>query len=329
VALKISAGIPNGREGRLHPVGTVTPDWILGVARAAEEIGYDGVWVNEWLVTGDDIRAQYTTADRNFDALCTLSAIAVATSRVRLTTATLILPVHEPILLAKQAATVDWLSGGRLTLGFGMGGEVEEFRRLYGLIEKPNRGAAMDEYLGALRVLWTEQSATFAGAWTHFTDAECYPKPLQSPLPIHLAGDADGVFRRIAKFGQGWIDSHSSVEEIEAKVASIRGYMEAEGRDPAGLEVTRQVNVAVAATEEEAVRIRERALSRDRRPGVPITRPAGERVVVGTPEAIAERLRGYVGAGVTELCAIAFASDPGEHLGQLQAFWNDVVPLLA
>ena len=326
--LQLSTGIPNCREGRLHPVNSISIDWILKVAKAAEDLGYDGLWANEFAVTEAGVAKQFVEAGRYFDPMCVLSAVAISTERIRLSTATLVLPMHEPILLAKQAATIDWLSGGRLTLGFGLGGSLEQYRRLFGAVDHPNRADMMDEYLGALRVLWTDRKATFEGTWTRFSDAETAPKPLQTPLPIYLAGDADGVFRRIAKFAQGWIDSHSSTEEMEQKIATIRGYMEAEGRGGDDLAVARQVYVAVAQTDEGAEAIRDRALSDGRYEGVPIAEPPGERVVVGSYATVTERLRDYIAAGVTELCAVMYARDLEEHLDQMRAFRTEVAPHL-
>ncbi len=329
MALHVSVGLPNCREGRLHPVESVTVDWILGVARQAEELGFHGVWANEFAVTEPGVASQFTRPGRYFDAIAILSAVATATASIRLTTATLILPHHEPVLLAKQAATLDWISGGRLTLGFGLGGSVEEYRRLYGAGERVNRGAMMDEYLPALRALWTDRHATYSGESVRFESAEMFPKPVQDPLPIWLAGDADAVFRRIARYGQGWIDSHSGREEMQAKIATIRGYLEAEGRDPDSLEVGRQVYVAVASTDEGAERVRRDALAADRIEGTALPVAKGERVVVGAFASVAERLREFASAGATEIAVIFYARDPQEHADQVRAFHDDVLPQLA
>ncbi len=327
--LRLSTGIPNCREGRLHPIESVTIEWMVRVAQEAERLGYDGVWTNEFAVTEAGVAKQFEQPGRYFDAMCVLSILAAATERVRLYTATLVLPMHEPLLLAKQAATVDWISGGRLTLGFGLGGSLEQFRRLYGAVAHPNRAEMMEEYLAALRVLWTERRASFAGSWVRFEDAETAPKPIQTPLPVYIAGDADGVFRRIAKFAQGWIDSHSSTAEMETKIATIRGYMEESGRDPAELEIARQVYVAVASSDREAEAIRDRALSEGRYDGVPIAEPPGERVVVGSYATVTDRLRQYVAAGATEVCAVLYARDLEEHLDQIRAFQAEVAPHLS
>lgn len=329
MSLLVSAGIPNCREGRLHPIGSVTIDWIRNVATTAEDLGFGGLWVNEFATTETGVAQQFLEPGRYFDPMCVLSVLAVETKRVRLTTATLVLPMHEPILMAKQAATVDWLSGGRLTLGFGRGGSPEAYRKLYGAGARPNRAVMMDEYLAAMRALWSDREATYQGEWTRFETAETAPKPLQDPIPIYLAGDADGVFHRIATYGQGWIDSHSSAEEMATKIGTIRGYMEEGGRDPSQLAVARQVYVALGRTDEEARAVRDRALSDGRRAGVPIATPPGERVVVGSYEAVTEALRAYVGAGATELCAVMYAHDEEEHLDQLRAFAAEVAPHIA
>ena len=308
--MEVGIGLPSTIPG-------VEPETVLGWARDAEARGFSSIGVVDRLVYS------------NLDPLTMLAACAAVTSRIRLITGVLIAPLRSNApAFAKQAATIDWLSGGRLTLGFGLGGSLEQFRRLFGAVDHPNRADMMDEYLGALRVLWTDRKATFEGTWTRFAEAETAPKPLQAPLPIYLAGDADGVFRRIAKFAQGWIDSHSSTEEMEQKIATIRGYMEAEGRGGDDLAVARQVYVAVAQTDEGAEAIRDRALSDGRYEGVPIAEPPGERVVVGSYATVTERLRDYIAAGVTELCAVMYARDLEEHLDQMRAFRTEVAPHL-
>jgi len=207
MALKFSTGLPNGREGRQHPIGSVRPEWIVRIARLADDLGYYALWPNEFFSTEPRVKARFADPPTLFDPIVTLSHVAAVTRRIRLTPSTIVLPLHDPLLLSRQIATLDVFSGGRVILGIGLGGSLADYRRLHGTVERPNRGQMMEEFLPALRTLWSERSATFKGRYVSFEDVETHPKPLQDPLPIYMAGHAEGVFRRIAAYGQGWINS--------------------------------------------------------------------------------------------------------------------------
>src|SRR5215510_9693590 len=207
MTLKFSTGLPNGREGRQHPVGSVTPEWLGRIATLVEELGYHALWPNEFFNTEPRVWARYADPPTLLDPIVTLTHVAALTRRIRLVPSTIVLPLHEPILLSRQIASLDVFSGGRVTLGVGLGGSLAGYRQLRGTLERPNRGRMIDEFIPALRALWTERSATFQGQYTSFEQVETHPKPLQDPLPIFFAGHAEGVFRRIAAYGQGWINS--------------------------------------------------------------------------------------------------------------------------
>src|SRR6266536_6648252 len=198
MTVKISTGLPNCREGRQNAIGSVTLDGMLRVARIAEELGYHSLWPNEFFTTRPDVADRYPDPPTLFDTVVTMAYAAAVTSRIRFTPSTIVLPLHEPLLLGRQLATLDVFSGGRITLGIGLGGSADEYRSLRGTLDKPNRGVMMGEYLAAMRALWTERRATFKGQYTSFEGVESFPKPTQDPLPIFMAGHADGVFRRIA-----------------------------------------------------------------------------------------------------------------------------------
>jgi alkanesulfonate monooxygenase SsuD/methylene tetrahydromethanopterin reductase-like flavin-dependent oxidoreductase (luciferase family) len=154
--VKFSTGVPNCREGRLNPIGSVDPAWMSDVAQAAEQLGYYSLWLNEFLETEPNVRVRFDNPPNYYDALTTLGYLAAQTRRIRFLPSVLVLPLHHPILLNRQAATLDVLSGGRLTLGVGLGGSREDYRRLRGELGAVNRGQMMDEFVQALRALWTD-----------------------------------------------------------------------------------------------------------------------------------------------------------------------------
>ena len=306
MSIKISTGLPNSREGRQNPIGSVTAESIKHVAQVADDLGYYSLWPNEFIVTRPDIAKRYAEPPQMFDPIVTMSYAAAVTKRIRFTPSTIVLPFHEPIILGRELATLDVFSGGRMSLGIGLGGEAEEFRSLHGELEKPNRGKMMDEYVQALRAIWEQPRSTFAGKYVHFENVEINPKPVQKPFPIYMAGHAEGVLRRIAAHGQGWIDSSQTPDEIRETVAKIRGYAREVGRSDE-IPVARQLYVSIADTEEAARANVEASLPPPTRPQTEQAAPArlaSNRSLIGTPDQVRAGLQPYADAGATELCAI-------------------------
>jgi probable F420-dependent oxidoreductase len=183
------------------------------VARAAEESGFESIWTGEHVAMPvHDSPVMIDAATPFLDSLVTLGHLAAHTERVRLGTGILVLPHHNPMLLAKALATLDVLSGGRLIAGFG-GGYVEaEFKALG--IPFHKRGAITDEYLDAMRAIWTEELPRFSGRFASFGDVRCEPKPLQRPHPpIVIGGVSTPALRRAARVGDGWYGFGQTVEQ--------------------------------------------------------------------------------------------------------------------
>ena len=332
--VRISTGLPNCREGRQNPIGSVSVETIKRVALVAEECGYYSLWPNEFIVTEPRVAARYQDAPSLFDPIVTMSYAAALTERIRITPNTIVLPYHEPLLLAREIATLDAYSGGRITLGIGLGGAAEEYRRLHQNLVKPNRGKMMDEYVQALRALWSDHSATFQGQYVSFADVETYPKPLQDPLPIFMAGHAEGVFRRLAAYGQGWVDSSMLPDELTTNMERLRSYAAEAGRGDVDFEFARQFYVSIGETEDEAKTNHARSVppatrpQSDAAPAAPAPAASQERSLIGTPEQILDRLRTYAAVGVTELCVIFYFPDDDAAERQLRLFASDVAPHL-
>src|SRR3954447_556453 len=161
MTVHISTGLPNCREGRQNRIGSVSREGMQGTARLAEELGFHALWPNEFIETDPPVAKRYVDPPNLYDTIVTMCFVAAVTERIRFTPSTIVLPLHEPLLLSRQLATLDVFSGGRITLGIGLGGSADEYRSLRGTLEKPNRGVMMGEYLAAMRTLWTERRATF------------------------------------------------------------------------------------------------------------------------------------------------------------------------
>lgn len=197
----------------------------------------------------------------------------------------------------------------------------------------PHRGTLMDEYIEALRVLWTDESATYTGRYTSFEGMQIQPKPAQSPIPIFLAGPSDAALRRVAKYGQGWIVSKIPPDEIRKRVDRLASLAREEGRGDERFEIARQFYVSIGASEEEA-----RANHRASLPNAASTERAGgsgkgdkpqENILIGTPDFIRARLHAYVEAGATEVCLIFYYPDVAAAERQLELFAREVMPAFA
>jgi probable F420-dependent oxidoreductase len=174
------------------------------------------------------------------DPLIGLSFAAACTSRIGLATGVLLLPEHNPVVVAKQAASLEVLSGGRLTLGVGVGWSREEFDALGVPFER--RGARTTEYVAAMRAIWRDEVASFAGDYARFDAIRVNPKPLRGRVPVVLGGNSDAALGRAARWGDGWYGFNvRGVEAVRERVEFSRTRTREAGRDPAALEVAAAV----------------------------------------------------------------------------------------
>lgn len=225
----------------------VSPERLAGAACAADDLGFDCLWVPDHLVFAPVVESRYPySADGSspvgpatpfMDPLTTLAYAAAVTKRVRLGTAIYILPIRNPVVTAKVAATLDVLSGGRLILGLGVGWMEEEFR-IAGE-EFATRGARTDECVAVMKALWTAEEATFKGRFYEFEAARLEPKPVQKPhLPLVFGGETDIALRRAATSGDGWIGMRHTAETVTPQVKKLRRFREEAGRSAEPFEIT-------------------------------------------------------------------------------------------
>jgi probable F420-dependent oxidoreductase len=165
-----------------------------------------------------------------------MAHVAAATTRLRLITGVLVVPQRNPLVLAKQVATLDHLSGGRISLGIGVGWLREEFDALGVPFER--RGARTDEYVLAMRALWAGDDARFRGAFVRFDGMSCNPKPVRGGVPILVGGHSEQAARRAARLGDGFFPATGIQRPVEPLIDLMRRAAEEAGRDPAGIELT-------------------------------------------------------------------------------------------
>jgi probable F420-dependent oxidoreductase len=214
---------------------------IAEVSIAAERHGFATLWSGEHVVMVDRSTSRYPySADGQIavpaeadwiDPMIGLAFAAAATSTIGIATGVLLLPEHNAVHLAKQAATLDSLSGGRFTLGIGIGWSREEFDALGVPFER--RGARTAEYVAAMRTLWRDDVASFDGEFVAFDSVRVNPKPLRDRrIPIVLGGNSDAALRRAAAWGDGWYGFN--VDDVPAaaeRIATLRTLCQDAGRD--------------------------------------------------------------------------------------------------
>jgi probable F420-dependent oxidoreductase len=324
--------LPNITEGRLTGMGTISWDALLTRAKAAEDLGFDTIGVGEFIQTQQDVVTGFPgEPPRNYAPLSLMGALVASTSRIRIATLVLVLPYHDPLILGRELATLDTISGGRITLGVGIGGELEDYRRNRQQFASVNRSQLMDESLAAMRQLWTEPYATFHGAYFSFDDLQTYPKPVQQPFPVYLAGDTEGLMRRVAKFGSGWIQMTAGPELMRQQMDQIRAYVAEENRDPAEIHFVRQCFTSIAETDAAALENQQNAVEYK---ATPISRKGRakplsemhERLFAGSPDTIRRRVHAYAEIGVNEFGITMYERDTDAALRQLELFATKVIP---
>jgi len=312
--MRFGLGVPTGTEGMMYPVPYADIDQAVELAVAAERLGFDSVWGNDHVSTQAYVRAEFDDPPNFFDPWLYLSYVAAVTSTLRLATCITVLPFRHPAVLAKQAATLDRLSHGRLTMGVGIGAYREEFTALWPG-SALNRGEHAGETLQALNLLFGERRASYDGKWVNFCDVESFPKPVQRPLPVLSGGNSTGSKLRAATLATGWLPACLTPDEVRAGVALIRAHAEGAGRElPEDFEVAVQLGVSVGSTRQDAVARFERSqlhshmvsLSRSTLKDQ-TTGGLADRNLVGTPEQILEQIEQYRDAGVTTFAGLLFA----------------------
>jgi probable F420-dependent oxidoreductase len=228
-------------------IGTgARPLTIRRTAETAERTGFSTLWVGEHVVLFDEHASRYPYSQNGqfpvasdsdwLDPFATLTYAAAFTSRIRLATGICLLPEHNPLVLAKQVASLDQLCGGRFTFGVGVGWLAEEFAALGVPFERRAQRAV--EYLAVMRKLWTESITTFDGEFVKFKGVRSFPKPPQNAkLPVFFGGESAPALRRAAEHGNGWFGFNLDPGQTRAKVAKLHAMMRARGRDPRELDV--------------------------------------------------------------------------------------------
>ena len=248
--MKIGVVFPQTEIGR-------DPAVIRDYAQAVESMGYTHILAFDSVVGANPDRpggwdSQFTYRHAFHEPLVLFGFCAAVTRRIELVSGIIILPQRQTALVAKQAAEVDVLSGGRLRLGIGVGSNTVEFEALgesFG-----NRGQRVEEQLEVMRLLWTRELVTYAGRWHRVPDAGINPLPVQRPIPVWMGGDSEVVIRRMARLADGWITlpSFRPGPASQATIDRLHGLIREAGRDPAAFGIEARMALATTPADQRA-----------------------------------------------------------------------------
>lgn len=222
------------------------PATLRDTARAAEVTGFATLWMGEHVVLFDHHESRYPYSEGGdfslpatvdwLDPFVALSFAASVTRSIRVATGICLVPEHNPVILAKQIASLDRLSGGRFALGMGVGWMAEEFAALGVPFERRTQRAR--EYVAVMRRLWRDEATTFEGEFVHLTAARSFPKPARDGgVPVIIGGESRAALARAAEYGDGWYGFNLGPEEAGEKVAALRSLLAARGRDTRSFEI--------------------------------------------------------------------------------------------
>jgi len=263
----------------------IDPAKAVELVQAGEEAGFESAWTVEHTVVPEGYQSAYPYSDDGKmaggqddvplpDPLIWMAYAAAATKRIKLATGIMILPQHNPVVAAKQIATLDHMSGGRVLLGIGVGWMREEFDAIGTPFD--DRGPRTDDYVGAMRALWGQEKASYHGDFASFDNIYCRPQPVNGSVPIIVGGHSRPAARRAGRLGDGFFPARGAPADL---IAIARESAVEHGRDPNALEVT-------TSLPDDLDDIPAMAAAGVSRLLVPVTPMAGLRTRLGNPEEI-------------------------------------------
>lgn len=291
------------------PLGPVTGRRFFDFVDRLEALDFDSLWFSDRVISSSPTLGSFSA----------LGAVAARTERLKFGNSVLVLPTRHPVEVAKEIATIDMLSGGRMLPAFGLGTDDEREYEAAG-ISKSERAGRTDEAVGLLRRLWTEEHVSHHGRYYHLTDVSIAPRPVQACPPIWFGGRSQPAYRRAGRLGDGWMASNITPPEVTAGVAAIKAAAGEAGRqfepDHYGVIVSFRIASTPASAREALV------------PGLVRPRPdvdLGDYYALGTPDDCIEMVRRYIDAGASKF-VMRPVCGPDEIDAQLELLAREVVP---
>jgi len=287
---------------------------LYAYARRAEELGFESLWAWDHILLG--VEPSFPI----LDSITTLGAIAARTSRIKLGTGILVLPLRNPVVAAKALGSLDVISGGRLILGVAAGWYAREFDAVG--VPFKQRGRQFERNLDVLIRLWTQERVTLRVDELNLREAVMVPRPVQSPRPpILIGGYVDAVLRRVATSSDGWLTYFYTPESFSRNWAKVKAFAREAGRDPATLTATNQLAVYVGRSRAETAADMRQWLSTEWDTAA-WSESTLEHAVHGSPAECIEQLRAHVATGVDRLILIPYRYQPE----QVERIAREILP---
>ncbi|MFQ5683505.1 MAG: LLM class flavin-dependent oxidoreductase [Candidatus Binatia bacterium] len=292
----------------VNPAPQIQPSFVTTVANKCEAVGLHSLWVID--------RIAYD----NLEPLSVLTAAAAVTERIRIGTSVLLAGLRHPVLLAKTVSTLDFLSGGRITLGIGFGSRENDFTAMG--VPFKGRGSRAQEAVELMKRLWTEERVTHKGRFFHVEDLTLGPRPVQTPHPpIWMGGNAEVALKRAARLANGYICGSSAIGNFPSVWEKICGFALAAGRNPQEIE---KAGLTFLAIDDNRARAVDTCAAYLNRYYGQVRLDIEKHFLVGPPEACAERIAGFFQKGLDTLMIGMARSDPK----QLDLLGEKVLPLV-
>jgi probable F420-dependent oxidoreductase len=284
--------LPNFPEG-------ASPEGIEAAADVAERLGWSTVWTTDHLLVPRDSEADY---GRIYEAILTLAWVGARHTRIRLATSVIVVPQRNAVLLAKEFATLDSLSAGRVTAGVGIGWSETEFANLGAADRFHVRGAYLDETIRLWRHLWSGSGEPFRGRFHTLEDFTFGPLPVQTPLLIVIGGRAERALRRVGELADGYHSSATGPDQYASRIPVIAAGAAAAGRPMPSLSARVRVQFGAVGGDTYAMR--------------------------GSADEIASEIRAFAALGVTHLALYFDTTDPEELVTRAERFDREVAPVI-
>ena len=282
-------------------------DAILKVAKTAEELGFDSLWVSDHIVIPESHQG---FGDVFYEPLTTLTYVAACTSKILLGTSVIILPYRNPIVLAKILSTLDVLSGGRVILGIGVGWLKDEFDALG--VSYKERGPITDECIEVLKVLWTKEQPSFKGKYYNFSEIRFIPRPVQKPcIPLWVGGNSKRAIERAVNAGDGWHSVGLTPEEIKERINYINKLSSRKKRKTSDFVISLRKNLQINNISNKEIK-----------------KVEDKETLRGTSDKIAEGIDRYKDSGVSHLVFQILSGRLEEIIRTMELFTNDIKPAL-
>jgi len=331
--MKFGIALSTGYEGLIYPIPFNKPKELPELVKIAEDLGFDSVLPNDHFTVQKYVEAKWHKTPNYYEPLITLAAGSAITRKIQLITGIIVLPYRDPLLLAKQAATLDQISGGRFILGVGLGAYREEFVGVHPQWKDMSRAELMEESLTCLRKIFTEDTSTFKGKFFQFENVKVNPKPLQKPFPIWLGGNSEKEMERTARYGNGWLPACLSPQAIKDRMVRLKSYFEREGRKFEGIEIAPQLFSSIGKNKQEAMDKLKNSGLYDHVVSLKSSTLKNDNIqnledfnLIGDGDDIIAKVKEYEAAGVTHITGLSFpVKDTKDLIKQMEIFSKQVI----